>query len=71
MPDLSSIAIQADVDLEQLRARLRKMTDTELRGFGKAARFMCHPGLKGEPPRECFVLQLKEARAEYRRRYPK
>jgi hypothetical protein len=30
------IAIQTGIDLEQLRARLRKMTDTELRRFGRA-----------------------------------
>jgi hypothetical protein len=67
-----SIAIQADIDLEQLRARLRKMADSELRHFGRAARFMCSPGANlGKPPRECFVIQFEEARAEYRRRHPK
>jgi hypothetical protein len=71
MPDLS-IAIQADTDLEQLRARLRKMTDSELRHFGRAARFMCSPSANlGKPPREAFVVQLREAREEYRRRHPK
>jgi hypothetical protein len=64
-----SIAIQADIDLEQLRARLRKMTDTELRLFGKAAKFMCSPRANlGNPPRECFVVQFEEARAEWRRK---
>jgi len=63
-----SIAIQEGIDLEQLRTRLRKMSDTELIRFGKAARFMCRPGRKGESPRECFVIQLEEARAEWRRR---
>jgi hypothetical protein len=29
------------IDLEELRARLRKMSDEELIRFGKAARFMC------------------------------
>jgi hypothetical protein len=61
-----SIAIQAEIDLEQLRARLRKMSDTELIRFGKAARFLCRPGK--EPPREAFAVQLREARAEWRRR---
>jgi hypothetical protein len=64
-----SIAIQTDIDLEQLRARLRKMTDSELRRFGRAARFMCSPGANlGRPPRECFVIQFEEARAEWKRR---
>jgi hypothetical protein len=63
-----SIAIQTDINLEHLCARLRKMTDAELIRFGKAGRFMCRPGRNGEPPRECFVIQLEEARAEWRRR---
>jgi hypothetical protein len=66
MPDLSSIAIQTDINLEELRTRLRKMTDAELVRFGKAARFLCRPSK--EPPRECFVIQLEEARVEWRRR---
>jgi hypothetical protein len=68
MSDLS-IAIQTDIDLEELRARLGKMTDAELRRFGRAARFMCSPGASlGEPPREAFVVQMEEARAEWKRR---
>jgi hypothetical protein len=67
--NLSGIAIQDGINLEQLRARLRKMTDIELRRFGRAARFMCSPGANlGKPPRECFVTQFEEARAEWRRR---
>jgi hypothetical protein len=64
-----AIAIQDGINLEELRARLRKMTDAELIRFGRAARFLCRPGK--EPPREAFVVQLEEARAEYRRRHPK
>jgi hypothetical protein len=63
------IAIQTGIDLERLRARLRKMTDTELRRFGRAARFMCSPRANlGKQPREAFVVQLQEARGEWRRR---
>jgi hypothetical protein len=57
------------VDLDQLRERLAKMTDAELLRFGNAAKFMCSPGANfNEPPRESFVIQLKEARAEWERR---
>src|ERR1700741_368858 len=63
--NLSGIAIQTDINLEQLRARLHKMSDAELIRFGKAARFLCRPGK--EPPREAFVVELREARAEWRR----
>ena len=45
------------------------MTDAELLAFGKAARHMCSPAANlGKPPREPFVIQLREAREEWRRR---
>jgi hypothetical protein len=54
------------IDLDQLRERLRKMTDEQLLQFGKAARFMC----RDKSPRQAFVIQLEEARAEWPRRHP-
>ena len=56
-----------EIDLDELRSRLRKMTDQDLLRFGKAARFMC----RDKSPRQVFVIQLEEARAEWRRRHPK
>ena len=50
------------IDLEQLQARLRKMSDEDLVRFGKAARFMG----RDKEPRQVFVIQLEEARAEWR-----
>ena len=48
------------------------MSDNELLAYGRAARHMCSPDANlGKPPREVFVVQLKEARAEWRRRHPK
>jgi hypothetical protein len=59
----------ATFDVQALRTRLRKMTDEELRKFGKAARYMVSPKANmGKPPLPDFVLQLDEARAEWRRR---
>jgi hypothetical protein len=61
------IAIQSSDELEQLRARLRKMTDAQLVSFGQAARSLCRN-------RDCpdtFKRQLEEVRAEWRRRHPK
>jgi hypothetical protein len=56
------------VDLDQLRERLRGMTDELLR-FGKAARNLRSPESNmGKPPRTAFVIQLEEARAEWKRR---
>jgi hypothetical protein len=59
-------------DVNQLRERLQKMTDDELREFGKAAAYMVSPKANlGQPPLQAFVIQLAEARAEWARRYPK
>jgi hypothetical protein len=45
------------------------MSDEELLEFGKAARYMVSPKANmGKPPLPDFVLQLDEARAEWRRR---
>jgi hypothetical protein len=56
----------ANLDVDGLRARLRKMSDEELREFGKAARYMVSPTANmGKPPLPTFVLQLEEARAEW------
>ena len=60
------------VDLDQLRERLQKMTEAKVLEFGKAAAYMCSPKANSnKPPREPFVIQLEEVRAEWRRRHPK
>jgi hypothetical protein len=54
------------------RERLRKMSDEELIREGKAARYMCAPSTNfGKPPREVYVIALRLAKEEWRRRYPK
>src|ERR1039457_1690143 len=55
--------------IEQVRERLRKMTDEQLLSFGKSAASVCKvvPFVNDPPPR-AFVIQLEEARAEWRRR---
>jgi hypothetical protein len=66
------IQIQREIDIDQLRARLRGMTDAQLRRFGKAARYIVSPYANGrKPPQSAFVIQLEEARTEWRRRYSK
>jgi hypothetical protein len=48
------------------------MDDRMLKQWGEAAARLCSPeSNRGAPPREVFVVQLREARAEWRRRYPK
>jgi hypothetical protein len=67
--DLSPLPDDTTVNREELRARLRKMTDNELRRFGRAARNTCLPEAnRGKPPRE-FVIQLEEAQTEWKRRF--
>lgn len=69
--DLSRLAGNAPFDVDALRARLAKMSDAELRRFGEAARYMCSPQAnRRQQPLPEFVLQLEEARAEWRRRHP-
>ena len=53
------------VNLDQLSEGLAKMNDADLLR-GKAAEFMCSPQANSnDPPRESFVIQLTEARAEW------
>jgi hypothetical protein len=58
--------------VEQIRERLRKMSDLELRKFGQAARNLSDPTKKNlGTPNPAFAIQLREAREEWRRRHPK
>lgn len=53
-----------EVDLESLRARLRKMSSAELERFGRAAQYTYSPRANmGKAPRKIFQIQLNEARA--------
>jgi hypothetical protein len=54
-------------DLDEHRKRLRNMTDEELLKHGKAAREMA----QDKNPLPVYVIQLNEARKEWRRRHPK
>ena len=56
-------------DVEEFRKRIQKLNDTELIRFGKAARYMADPANGTVEP--IYRLQLKECRAEWRRRHPK
>ncbi|PWT80792.1 MAG: hypothetical protein C5B58_10880 [Acidobacteria bacterium] len=52
-----ALALETDLDL------------VELLEFGRAAAYMCTPYANlGHPPRQTFVTQLAEARAEWKRR---
>jgi hypothetical protein len=63
--------IQSDSeDIEQIRERLRKLSDLELRKHGRAARDLSDPKKNFGPQNPAFKIQLDEARAEWRRRHP-
>ena len=65
------LAGEDELDLDALRARLRRMSDRELLWFGRAARYMCSPAVnQGRGPRQMFVIQLGEAAMEWRRVNP-
>ena len=56
-------------NVDELRERLQKMSDVELRKFGQAAQRMISPKANpGQRPPEVFVIQLGEARIEWKRR---
>jgi hypothetical protein len=62
--------LEADLDVDELRARLARMSDRRLLEFGRAAACMCTPyGNLRKPPRKPFVLQLEAARTDWRRRH--
>jgi hypothetical protein len=55
---------------EELRKRLREMSDLELRCFAQRARKLSDPKMNLGAT-EPHVVELEEARAEWRRRHPK
>ena len=72
MANLNSVGFSSredEVDLERLRAQFRKMSDTELARDIQLGEKFCSPQvIFVRPPRQVFVIQLAEARAELERR---
>jgi hypothetical protein len=63
-----------EVDLVALRAKLQAMSEAELLAFGKDMHKSVYPRVYGydrKPTVSSFSIQLDEARAEWRRRYPR
>lgn len=72
--DLGGLSCPAPFDVEACREKLRAMTDAELISFGKQMHDLVYPrtyDFYGKPTVSAFSIQLDEARAEWRRRYPK
>ena len=64
----SAVGFSED-DLESIRERLRSMNDAALERQIRAGEYMVSPRANmRKPPRETFVVQLREARAERERR---
>lgn len=56
-----------EFNLENIRTHLQGLSDEELTRFGKACRDLLTPQANlGRPPREVFVVQLQEARKEWK-----
>jgi hypothetical protein len=54
-------------DVKALRTRLARIYDATLVRFGHSAAYICSAWANhGRKPREVFVLQLREAREEWR-----
>jgi hypothetical protein len=45
-------------DIERIRARIREMSDLELRKYGRAASDLSDPKKKFGPPNPAFKIQL-------------
>jgi hypothetical protein len=56
--------------IEEIRNELSKMSDAELMRHGLGLREFCRPDVQGTV-HEGWLRQLREARAEWRRRHPK
>jgi hypothetical protein len=61
----SAMSFTNDFSLEQLRTKLHKMTDVELRKFMREASEACDAGADAAIK---HIVQLQEATAEWRRR---
>ena len=67
-----SNALSSSVGVDDLRERLRGMSDVDLVAFGKQMRGLVYPltyDHHGKPSVTAFSIQLDEARAEWRRRH--
>jgi hypothetical protein len=54
------LALEADLYVDEMRARLARMSDHALLASGHAAAYMCTPAANlGQPPRKAFVMQLE------------
>jgi hypothetical protein len=61
-----------DQNEKQLNDRLARMDDRALLQYGTAAKFMCSKKAKTRKThRRGYVVKLRLARAEWRRRHPK
>jgi hypothetical protein len=68
--DLSRLALEAELNIGELRPRLANERPPAARIRARAAAYMCTPYANlGQPPRKPFVMQFEAARAEWRRRH--
>jgi hypothetical protein len=65
------LAGDGGIDSDAIRERLRRMDDETLKRFGESAAFHCRPAENSPErrPPKTFVIQLREASEEWRRRH--
>lgn len=69
IPSENDGVVEYPVNLSRLSARLSQMTDEKLFRFGMSNRHMCSLEANvGNAPLDAHVVQLREARAEWKRR---
>ena len=67
--NLSHDFVKIPIDRAKLRERVQGMSNKDLREFGKTCEHICSPkSASGKPPAEDIVIQLEEAREEWKRR---
>jgi hypothetical protein len=60
-----------EADIERLRQHLRKMSNPELLLFGVTTKCQCFSEKRpGHTPQDAILVQLNEARKEWKRRNP-
>jgi hypothetical protein len=65
---MDDFAGEQPLEVEELRARLRRISDEELRALGETAQNRCSlEANEGRLPQEVFMVQLHEAIAEWQR----
>jgi hypothetical protein len=66
------VALNARFNLDEYRAKIDAMSNSQLRNEGTNLTFLCSEKQNfGKPPKEEWAEKLEACRAEWRRRHPR